>query len=116
MKKLAVMLLFGGFLGLVSCTESPLPQHEISDLEISTRSCDPDQAYQDGLKSFLAAHYQEQESNVTVSYSGVNGQGEYEFPFTVVTSGNDITGDYIVEDLCADYDAEFIVEEDLVGI
>ncbi len=87
-----------------------------SDALNTTRSCEVNQAYLDDLETFLANHYQVDEADVTVSYSGINGEGEHVFPFVVETATEDINGDYIVDDLCLAYSADFIVEEDLIGL
>lgn len=113
---LKMLFWLGGILLVQSCADTPMPQQEINDVILETRGCDPDAQYQAGLKTFLADHYDVSETNVTLSYIGVNGNGEYVFPFSVSKPSEDIDGDYIVDDLCLAYDAEFIVEDDLIGI
>lgn len=113
------MMLFlwlGGLVAMTSCADTPMPQQEIGDILNDTRSCEADAQYLAGLKTFLADHYQVASTAITLSYSGINAEGDNVFPFTASLQSQDIDGQYVVDDLCLDYDAEFIVEDDLVGI
>lgn len=106
-----------GLMTLVSCSDSVLFDRAMPEVQASTNgNCIVDQQYLDDLEVDLAAHYQIDASDVTVTYTGTNNDSNHEFPFVVDAPNLTGTGLLEIEDLCAAFSSDFIVEDDLLGI